>query len=57
VSGLTGTPTTRDRRSPTHLPPPAVIAAQIVEDLEAALAEFSLIVESLGIETPEDGSA
>lgn len=31
-----------------NLPPPAVIAAEIVEDLEAALAEFSLIAESLG---------
>jgi type I restriction enzyme M protein len=30
------------------LPTPAVIAAEIVEDLEAALAEFSLIAESLG---------
>jgi type I restriction enzyme M protein len=31
-----------------NLPPPAVIAAEIVEDLEAALAEFSSIAESLG---------
>jgi hypothetical protein len=31
-----------------NLPPPVVIAAEIVEDLEAALAEFSLIAESLG---------
>jgi len=31
-----------------NLPPPAVIAAEIVEDLEAALAEFALIAESLG---------
>ena len=31
-----------------NLPPPAVIAAEIVEDLEAALAEFSLIAETLG---------
>ena len=30
-----------------NLPAPAVIAAEIVEDLEAALAEFSLIAESL----------
>jgi type I restriction enzyme M protein len=30
-----------------NLPPPAVIAAQIVEELEAALTEFSLIAESL----------
>ena len=33
-----------------NLPPPAVIAAEIVEDLEAALAEFSLIAETLGAE-------
>jgi type I restriction enzyme M protein len=31
-----------------NLPPPDVIAAEIVEDLEAALAEFSQIAESLG---------
>ena len=30
-----------------NLPPPAVIAAEIVEDLEAALAEFALIAETL----------
>lgn len=29
-------------------PPPSLIAAEIVEDLEAALAEFALIAESLG---------
>ncbi|MDP9331412.1 MAG: type I restriction-modification system subunit M [Actinomycetota bacterium] len=34
-----------------NLPPPAVIAAEIVEDLEAALAEFALIAESLGAGT------
>jgi hypothetical protein len=33
-----------------HLPPPDVIAQEIVEDLEAALAEFSAVVESLGPE-------
>jgi type I restriction enzyme M protein len=31
-----------------NLPAPAVIAAEIVEELEAALAEFALIAESLG---------
>jgi hypothetical protein len=31
-----------------NLSPPAIIAAEIVEDLEAALAEFSLIAETLG---------
>ena len=31
-----------------NLPPPEVIAAEIVEDLEAALAEFAAIAESLG---------
>ena len=31
-----------------NLPPPDVIAQEIVEDLEAALAEFSAVAESLG---------
>jgi type I restriction enzyme M protein len=31
-----------------NLPPPEVIAQEIVEDLEAALAEFSAIAQSLG---------
>jgi len=30
-----------------HLPPPDVIAQEIVEDLEAALSEFAAIAESL----------
>jgi type I restriction enzyme M protein len=30
-----------------HLPPPEVIAAAIVEDLQAALAEFAAVAESL----------
>ena len=30
-----------------NLPPPHVIAREIVEDLEAALAEFAAIAESL----------
>jgi type I restriction enzyme M protein len=30
-----------------NLPPPAVIAAEIAEDLEAALAEFAEIAASL----------
>jgi type I restriction enzyme M protein len=30
-----------------NLPPPDVIAQEIVEDLEAALAEFSAVAESL----------
>jgi type I restriction enzyme M protein len=30
-----------------NLPPPEVIAQEIVEDLEAALAEFSAVAESL----------
>jgi type I restriction enzyme M protein len=38
-----------------NLPPPAVIAAEIVEDLEAALAEFALIAESLGERNSEGG--
>jgi len=35
-----------------NLPPPAVIAAEIVEDLEAALSEFAQIAESLGGDKP-----
>ncbi len=31
-----------------NLPPPAAIAAEIVEDLEAALAEFADMGETLG---------
>jgi type I restriction enzyme M protein len=31
-----------------NLPPPDVIAREIVEDLESALAEFSAVAESLG---------
>ena len=31
-----------------NLPPPDVIAQEIVEDLEAALAEFAAVAESLG---------
>ncbi len=30
-----------------NLPPPEVIAQEIVEDLEAALAEFTAVAESL----------
>jgi type I restriction enzyme M protein len=33
-----------------NLPPPGVIAAEIVEDLEAALAQFAEIAASLGTE-------
>jgi type I restriction enzyme M protein len=35
-----------------NLPPPEVIAQEIVEDLEAALAEFSAIAQSLGRSEP-----
>jgi type I restriction enzyme M protein len=35
-----------------NLPPPAVIAAEIAEDLEAALAEFAEIVASLSDQEP-----
>jgi len=31
-----------------NLPPPEVIAAEIVEDLQAALAEFAAVAEALG---------
>ena len=40
---------------PDNLPPPDVIAREIVEDLEAALAEFAQIAESL--ETAVDDGA
>ncbi len=37
-----------------NLPPPAVIAAEIVEDLEAALTEFAQVVERLaGTKSPD----
>ena len=39
-----------------NLPPPGVIAAEIVEDLEAALAEFAELAEALqgiGVEVEE----
>ena len=42
-----------------NLPPPDVIAAEIVEDLEAALAEFAAIAESLrtmGANDADDGT-
>jgi len=35
-----------------NLPPPGVIAAEIVEDLEAALAQFAEIASALGTEDP-----
>jgi type I restriction enzyme M protein len=38
-----------------NLPPPDVIAQEIVEDLEAALSEFAAIAESLRSTTPEAG--
>jgi type I restriction enzyme M protein len=38
-----------------NLPPPEVIAQEIVQDLEAALAEFSAVAESLG--SPADTSS
>lgn len=40
-----------------NLPPPDVIAREIVEDLEAALAEFAAIAESLAPATDGDPSA
>ena len=39
-----------------NLPPPEVIAQEIVEDLEAALAEFAAIAASLGRREPEPGA-
>ena len=39
-----------------NLPPPDVIAQEIVEDLEAALAEFAAIAESLAPQEPFDSS-
>jgi type I restriction enzyme M protein len=38
-----------------HLPPPHVIAREIVDDLEAALAEFSAVAQSLAPEPDEPG--
>jgi len=38
-----------------NLPPPGVIAAEIVEDLEAALAQFAEIAESLGTSAARSG--
>jgi type I restriction enzyme M protein len=37
-----------------NLPPPEVIAQEIVEDLEAALAQFSAIAASLPPSTEDD---
>ena len=39
---------------PEHLPPPDVIAREIVEDLEAALAEFAEIARSLAPPADQD---
>jgi type I restriction enzyme M protein len=39
-----------------NLPPPDVIAREIVEDLEAALAEFAAIAASLAPEEPAEPS-
>lgn len=36
-----------------NLPPPDVIAQEIVEDLEAALEQFRLIASDLAGDTPE----
>ncbi len=36
-----------------NLPAPAVIAQEIVEDLQAALEQFKLIAGDLGVELPE----
>jgi len=40
-----------------NLPPPEVIAAEIAEDLEAALSEFAQIAESLGSNSASDSGA
>ena len=37
-----------------NLPAPAVLAAEIVDDLQAALAEFAALAESLGVEDLTD---
>lgn len=36
-----------------NLPPPEVIAQEIVEDLQAALEQFRLIANDLGADVPE----
>jgi type I restriction enzyme M protein len=41
----------------TDLPSPAVLAAEIVEDLEAALAEFAELAATLPAEVPSEESA
>ena len=38
------------------LPDPDVLATEIVQDLQAALAQFAAIAEDLGIEQELDGS-
>ncbi len=40
-----------------NLPPPDVIAQEIVEDLEAALAQFAEVAGSLGVPKPDGPSA
>ena len=40
-----------------NLPPPDVIAQEIVEDLEAALEQFRLIAGDLGAEEIEEAAA
>jgi type I restriction enzyme M protein len=37
-----------------NLPPPAVIAQEIVEDLQAALAQFKLIASDLGADVQDE---
>ena len=37
-----------------NLPPPEVIAREIVEDLEAALEQFRLIASDLGADTTDE---
>jgi hypothetical protein len=38
------------------LPDPAILAAEIVEDLQAALDQFAQIAADLGVAEPESGS-
>ncbi|MEX2262937.1 MAG: N-6 DNA methylase [Bryobacteraceae bacterium] len=39
----------------SDLPDPAILAAEIIEDLQAALDQFSQIAADLGVEEPEAG--
>lgn len=41
---------------PSSLPAPGVLAADIVEEIEAALAQFSELAASLPLDRPDDSA-